>query len=75
VLLVAIVAGPFAFWRMRRNASTRDENLGLGGTGYQSQPWREGNGLGANPNASDVNLEQMNYPPQRFGQQEPPPRY
>jgi hypothetical protein len=53
----------------------RDGDPGMGGLGggYQSQPWDVGGRGGAS--ASDVNLGQLNYPPQSFGHQELPPRY
>lgn len=62
VLFILIVIGPFAFWRHKRNShKKRAASSGIGGvyenSGYQSQPWTTA------PSLSDVNLNQMDYPP------------
>jgi len=56
VLLVIILLGPLAFWRYKRNAQKAKTEAAMGATGYQAQPW-------TNTAQSDINLNQMNYPP------------
>ncbi len=67
VILVALVLGPFGFWRWRRNARQRKTDAAAGSFtfgGYDAQPWS-----GA-PSRSDINLPQygQGYP----GQNHPP---
>ncbi|CZT44142.1 uncharacterized protein RSE6_04272 [Rhynchosporium secalis] len=57
VLLVVVLAGPFAFWRFRRNVSKK--NATQEPTGYQAQPWTRSEAQ------SDINLNQMDYQQQR----------
>ena len=64
-LLVAIVLGPFAFWKWRRDNGIRKTALArtgdsYGNVGYQSRPWAtEGS-------RSDINLPQMPHSPQPY---------
>ncbi|KAL2073279.1 hypothetical protein VTL71DRAFT_10603 [Oculimacula yallundae] len=58
VLLVVIVAGPFAFWRFRRNINKK--NATQEPTGYQEQPWAT-----RSEARSDISLGQMDYQQQR----------
>lgn len=55
VLLVIIVAGPFAFWRFRRNISKKN-GLTEEPTGYQARPWAQ-----RSEARSDISLGQMDY--------------
>ncbi|KAH7356766.1 hypothetical protein BKA65DRAFT_214470 [Rhexocercosporidium sp. MPI-PUGE-AT-0058] len=59
VLLVIVVAGPFAFWRFRRNISKKNA-LHDEPTGYQAQPWAN-----RSEAQSDISLGQMDYQQQR----------
>lgn len=59
-LFVLIVAGPFAFWRFRRNNKQKRGPINED-TGYQAQPWARSQ---AN---SDVNLGQWNHSLQQPG--------
>ncbi|KAG4442276.1 hypothetical protein IFR05_002267 [Cadophora sp. M221] len=55
VLLVVVVAGPFAFWRFRRNIDKKNA-LSDEPTGYQAQPWAN-----RSEAQSDISLGQMDY--------------
>ncbi|KAK0116901.1 hypothetical protein ONS96_012747 [Cadophora gregata f. sp. sojae] len=57
VLLVIVLAGPFAFWRFRRNIHKKNA-LADEPTGYQAQPWMAAHHSEA---SSDINLSQINY--------------
>ncbi|PVH84511.1 iron reductase domain protein [Cadophora sp. DSE1049] len=57
VLFVIVVAGPFAFWRFRRNINKKNA-LADEPTGYQAQPWVAAHNSGP---SSDINLNQMDY--------------
>ncbi|KAH6722261.1 hypothetical protein DL95DRAFT_352089 [Leptodontidium sp. 2 PMI_412] len=59
VLLVVVVAGPFAFWRFRRNINKKNA-LAYEPTGYQAQPW-----VNRSEAQSDISLGQMDYQHER----------
>jgi hypothetical protein len=74
-LLLIIVGAPFAFWRWKRNLRAKKNALANNvadesdGATYQSQPWMSGE------SSSNINLTQMNYPPQPQRQAYPPQGY
>ena len=57
VLFVVVLAGPFAFWRYRRNIHKKNALVDEP-TGYQAQPWVAPHNSGP---SSDINLNQMDY--------------
>ncbi|KAJ5041158.1 uncharacterized protein L3040_005709 [Drepanopeziza brunnea f. sp. 'multigermtubi'] len=59
VLLVIVLAGPFAFWRFRRDNNQKLTPNDVS-DGYQSQPWNSTQSVAQR----DINLNQMSYPPQ-----------